>query len=104
MITNIQHFMDENGEVADLPLEAQGLLNFLAAIIVAASQAYDEPITFSEVTCPKVINGSPCSGDVEVWVYAENNEIGWECLECGNEGIISHWERTPWDKRNYTRH
>jgi len=33
MITNIRHFMDENGEVPDLPLEAKELLSFLTAII-----------------------------------------------------------------------
>ena len=104
MITNIQHFMDENGEVPDLPLEAKELLNFLTAIIEAATTEYDRPVTLSAVNCRKLIIGKPCSGEIEVWVYAEDNQIGWECLECGDEGVISNWEGTPWDKRNYTRH
>ena len=104
MTTNIQHFMDENGEVPDLPLEAKELLNFLAAIIEAATIEYERPVTLSEKTCRKIIKGVSCSGEIEVWVNADDNQIGWECLECGDEGIITHWEGTPWDKRNYTRH
>jgi len=104
MITNIQHFMDENGEVPDLPLEARELLNFLTAIIEAATVEYESPVTLSAVNCRKLIGGKPCSGEIEVWVYAEDNQIGWECLECGDEGVISHWEGTPWDRRDYTRH
>ncbi|MCK5355030.1 MAG: hypothetical protein KAJ63_07915 [Methyloprofundus sp.] len=104
MMMNIQHFMDENGEVPDLPLEAKELLNFLTAIIEAATIEYERPLTLSAITCQKVIKGNHCSGEIEVWVNADNNQIGWECLECGNDGVITHWEGTPWDKRNYTRH
>ena len=104
MITNIQHFMDESGEVPDLPSEAKELLNFLTAIIEAATTVYERPVALSAINCRKVIMGKPCSGEIEVWVYAEDNQIGWECLECGDGGVISNWEGTPWDKRNYTRH
>lgn len=104
MITNILHFIDENGESPDLPIEAKALLIFLAAIIEAATTNYERPVTLSAINCQKLINGETCSGEIEVWVYAENNQIGWECLECGDEGIISNWEGTPWDKRSYTRH
>ena len=104
MITNIEHFLDEKGQVPDMPLEAQELLRFPAAIIETASLGYDRPIILSDIPCRKTVGGTPCPGEIEVWVYAENNQIGWECLECGEEGIITHWEGTPWDKRNYTRH
>ena len=104
MITNIQHFLEEDGKVPDLPAEAQELLNFLTAIIEAATIAYDRPVTLSSVPCRNVVEGGLCSGEVEVWVDADNNQIGWECLECRDEGVISDWEGTPWDKRNYTLH
>jgi len=104
MITNICHFLDGNGEVPDLPIEAQRLLRFLSTIIEAATIAYDEPITVADVTCQNETDGETCAGLIEVWVDAENNEIGWECVECGEEGVVTHWERTRWDKRNYTCH
>ena len=104
LITNIQHFLDENGEVLNIPPEAQELLTFLSAIIEAASTEYDAPVAFADIKCRSVVNGKSCPGKIEVWVYTEDNRIGWECLECGEEGVISHWEGTQWDKRNYTRH
>jgi hypothetical protein len=104
MITDIRHFMDENGEVPELPLEAKELLNFLTAIIEAATIEYESPVTLSAVNCRKLIVGKSCSGEIEVWVYTEDNQIDWECLECGDEGVISHWEGTPRDRRDYTRH
>ena len=104
MVTNIRHFLNENGQVPDLPLEAQELVNFLSAIIEAATTNYDAPVAFADTRCRTIVNGKPCPGEIEVWVYAEDNQIGWECLECGDEGVISHWEGTLWDKRNYVRH
>ena len=104
IITNIRHFLDENGEVPNIPWEAQELLKFLSAIIGAATTNYDAPVAFADTQCRNVISGRPCPGEIEVWVFAEDNRIGWECLECGDEGIISQWEGTQWDKRNYTCH
>ncbi len=96
--------MDENGKIPDMPLEAQELVSFLSAIIEAASKEYGSPVVFADTKCRSMINGKSCTGDIEAWVYAEDNLIGWECLECGDEGVISHWEGTPWDKRIYTCH
>ncbi len=104
MITNIQHFMDENGEIPELTLEADILLQQFAAFIEAATVKYERPVTLSSTGCHKIYDGEFCDGDVEVWVYAETNQIGWECQECSEEGIITHWEGTPWDLRNYTLH
>ncbi len=104
MITNIQHFLDKNGEVPDMSLEAQELVSFLSAIIEAVSTKYDASAAFADTKCRTIVNGKSCAGEIEVWVYAEDNRIGWECLECGDEGVISDWEGTPWDKRNYTCH
>jgi len=103
-ITNIQHFLDENGEVPNISQEATELLIFLSAVIEAASSKYDSPVTFANTKCRNMTDGESCPGEIEVWVYAEDNTIGWECLECGEEGVVTHWEGTQWDKRNYTRH
>ena len=104
MITDIRHFLDDDGNVPDLSVEAMNLLGFLTAVIEQASEKYDAPISFLENGCRCVVEGESCPGEVEVWVFAEDNRIGWECLECGDEGIITNWEGTRWDKRSYTRH
>ena len=104
LITNIQHFLDENGNVPELNPEAIELLKFLTAIIEAASISYDRPVTFADTKCQTMINSEPCTGEIEVWVDPDSNIIGWECLECEEEGTISEWEGTQWDMRNYVLH
>ena len=104
MITNIRHFMDGDKPAKGLSPEAKELFDFLTAIIEAASMAYDQPISLSTAGCRKTINGRTCFGDLEVWVDFNSNHIGWECVECEDEGVITDWEGTPWDKRDFTRH
>ena len=104
MITNIRHFLDEDDEVPDLTPEAHELLDFLAGIVEAATIAYGLPVTFAEVQCRSVIDDERCDGDIEVWVDTDDNRIGWECLDCGEEGVISNWESTAWDRRDHVLH
>ena len=87
-----------------LTKEAKEQLTFLSAIIEEATRAYGQLKTVSIAGCRNKINDETCFGDIEVWVYPENNQIGWKCIKCGDDGVISHWEGTPWDKRSYTKH
>jgi hypothetical protein len=104
LIANIRHFLDENGDVHNLAPEAQELLSFLAKIIDTATINYGSPLSLCDVNCRIVSNGQSCPGEIGVWVYEENNHIGWECLHCKDEGVIIDWEKTPWDNRSYTHH
>ncbi len=55
MITNIQHFLDKNRNVANLPGEVLELLRFLSSVIKVASAVYDEPVPFSNTKSSIVI-------------------------------------------------
>lgn len=104
MVTNITHFLNEDGSIADLPKEAADLLDFLGQVVAAASSFYDLPVATAGEICRAEVRGKRCNGFIEVWLDADNNRIGWECLVCGNEGMISGWEGTFWDLRSYTKH
>lgn len=104
LIANIQHFLSESGEVPELNPESIELLKFLTAIIESASIAYERPVSFASVNCRTITDGKTCDGEIEVWVDPDSHIIGWECLECAEEGTISNWEGTQWDKRDYVRH
>ena len=104
MVTNIRHFLDESGEVPKLPHEAKELLSFLSAIVEAASLDHDQPMTLVGEICRAIIDGKKCKGEIEAWINTESNSIGWECLQCEEDGTISEWEDTAWDRRNYVRH
>lgn len=104
IITNLRHFLDEDDEIPELPPEAQELFSFLTGIVEAATLAFRAPVTFANVQCRTVTDDTPCDGDIEVWMDHDDNYIGWECLECGEEGSISDWEGTPWDRRDFVVH
>ena len=104
LITNIQHFLNENGEVPELNSETMELLKFLIEIIESASIAYERPISLASVNCRAVTYGEKCDGEIEVWIDPDSHIIGWECLECEEEGTISNWEKTQWDKRDLVQH
>jgi hypothetical protein len=72
LITNIMHFLEEDGSVAELNLESIELLAFLTAIIESASTAYERPASLASVNCRK------CDGEIEVWVCPDSHIIGWE--------------------------
>ena len=101
---NLRHFLDEDGNVVDVTPEARQLLDFLGDIVEIATITYGSAMILADTPCRMTINGKRCPGELEVWVYAEDNKIGWECQACGDEGIISGWEGTPWDRRDYVCH
>lgn len=72
MITNIRHFMNGDKVADDLPTEAKKLLNFLTAIIEAATEAYDQPMTVSTAGCRDVVDGYTCFGDMGVFYVCNN--------------------------------
>jgi hypothetical protein len=104
LISNLRHFLNEDDSVPDHNPEAQALLRFLTGIVEAATLAFREPISYADVQCRTVVNDEACDGDIEVWLDPDDNYLGWECLECGEEGSISDWEGTPWDRRDFVVH
>lgn len=103
-ITDLQHLLDEDGQIAPLSPEAKIYAKFLTEIIVSLSENYGLPLFFADTECVCIENGKLCRGEVEVWVYAEDHRIGWECVECAETGVISNWEGSRWDNRDNTIH
>jgi len=104
IVSDLQHFLDEDGGVARMTPEATLFTLFLTQVIESASENYTLPLFFADTECVQAVGKKLCRGEVEVWIYAESNRIGWECVECAATGVISNWEGTQWDKRDYTRH
>ena len=104
MVTNIQHFLDEDGKIPRLPPEAKELLLFLSTVIEVATMHDGQPLALAEIDCRTVSEGGDCEGQIEVWILYEDNSIGWECTECRDEGTITDWEGTQWDMRRRIIH
>ena len=94
-ISNITHFLDKNGDIAkDMHPEAKELASFLTFIIEATTDFEAETGFSTEINCIK----KGCKGIIRSTIlFEKNNEIFWQCPECGEEGTITEWEGTQWD-------
>ncbi len=94
-ITDIAHFLDENGEMITEPQQAAKMGEYFAAIIVMASEVEYPPE--HQVLCRRKPKRKPCLGKITGYISPETDEIVWECPKCGDWGAISHWQGTIWD-------
>lgn len=101
---NLLHYLDDDGLIDVDNINDPALAIFLSAIVESASANYRLPLTMADAECLGTHKNELCLGEVETWIYAENNDVGWECLRCGEIGAISNWEGSRWDRRDSTNH
>ena len=104
-ITDLTHFLGNGRLPRKLPSPALRLVEYLGKIVAAVTGAEpDDPLG---VQCRRRPARRPCRGKIEGYIVPESNAIYWECLVCGDNGLISNWENTIWDLREAderTRH
>jgi len=94
-ITKLEHYLDEDGEFpADLPGPARALATFFARIVESATA--DVATT---VPCRRRPGRKPCGGEILEVLDTERLEIDWHCPKCGDNGRLSGWAGTKWDRR-----
>ena len=96
-ITDITHFLDDNGEMIKEPPQARKLGEHLAAIIVMASYIESEYPEKYQARCRRRPNRKPCTGEILGYIDPETDEIFWKCPKCEDRGLISNWQGTIWD-------
>jgi len=96
-ITDISHFLDENGELISEPSQARKLGEFLAAIIVMASYPDPEYPHEYRVSCRRRPNRKLCQTDIAGWLDPETDDVVWICPICQDKGLIRNWRGTIWD-------
>ena len=93
-ITNIQHWLDENGEIAEeMHAEAKELSGFQVLIIDETTKAFPAFNYNTELRC----NMKGCQGSVVSVLPDRDSPLKWRCTACENFGIISGWQGTKWD-------
>ena len=93
-ISNMAHFLDENGNIAGvMPREGRVMASFLAMVIDASTTMMEEGVVDVEIRC----NRQGCQGAILAEICPCMKEIHWGCTECDNDGIISGWRGTKWD-------
>ena len=95
-ITNLQHYLDETGQIpANMLTEARKMASFLTALVesVTSHQEEAENGFHTGLTCPM----GRCSGLVSGHYHGFIAPITWKCPKCGSEGHISNWQNSDWD-------
>lgn len=95
-ISNMQHFLDESGNIPkQIPREARELASFFALVIDATTKISPSTLTSTEIRCFE----KGCGGMIKTVLRKKTEEIQWYCPVCENEGVISEWQGTKWDNR-----
>lgn len=102
-LTDIQQYLDDDGLI-DEDCRDPVTAIFLTDIVESASENPRLPLTEADSQCINSSDNELCLGEIEVWIYAESDYIGWECVKCGDAGAISNWQDTRWDRRDTTNH
>lgn len=96
-ISNVQHFLDKQGNIAkQMHKEARELANFLALIVDATTKTMPSTLTSTDIRCFK----KGCQGMIKSEILGKKDDIHWVCSKCQNEGEISEWQKTKWDNKS----
>jgi len=98
-ITNIQHFLDEDGNIAPIEGPARRIAEHFGEIIsCVTTPGKDEDA--HQCMCRRRPGHKKCEGIIEAYIDKASNEIFWQCPVCNDNGRISHWQGTQWNRRN----
>ena len=74
------------------------------SLIVRAATAGDVGVRWvSALTCRRRPARRACTGNIALTRVDIPPSIEWQCTACTDEGVISGWERTPFDLRPRSR-
>ena len=94
-ITDLRHFLDDDGSLADMPRPACRLTKYLGQIVKAVTTRKRNTLA-TGVRCRRRPGRRPCSGEIIAFIE-EQRAISWSCPACKDNGVISGWEGTIWD-------
>ena len=96
LIANLRHYLGDDLSIIDIPLPAAVLRDFLGSIVeIVTSRDPDDKRYSTPIQCRK-----NCGQNVIAY-YSPDDPliIKWFCTKCDDEGLLSGWEGTNWDKR-----
>ncbi len=96
-VSDLRHFLDLPD---DVPGPARRMAERLTSIVRAATAADAGAEWNSALECDRRPGRRPCAGHLAVIRTDIPASISWRCTTCGDEGVISGWERTPYDLRS----
>ena len=102
-VTNMLHSLDKNGDFAREAGPGRRIAAYMGSIVEAVtSRPPDEDDWVTGIQCRRRPGHVRCSAPI-IAGFADNDPttITWQCPACGDEGYISGWQETLWDKRRF---
>jgi hypothetical protein len=96
LVTDLHHFLDLP---PDTPGPACRLAEHLSNIVRAATAGDAGTAWESALPCRRRPANRRCPGQMIVLRTEPQTPIRWKCSVCGDEGVISNWEQSPFDLR-----
>ncbi len=97
-VTDITHYLDEDGEIAPPSGPARTLASFLVLLIEAATDPGAADSLNTGIRC----RAKDCQGIVRTLLPKGGDEISWLCPTCGQNGVIRNWQNTKWNQLERT--
>ena len=92
-VTDIQHFLDDAGELKEMPALVRRRASFLVSIIDAVTRVYPTVGHDAGVRCRK----RGCRAQIHASLQSPDGKVTWWCPICEQYGLISNWQGTQWD-------
>jgi hypothetical protein len=96
LVSDLRHFL---GMPEDAPGPAQRMAEHLSSVVRAATARPTSSAWVSALPCRRRPGHRPCPGHIAVSRPDVPARIEWGCTSCGDEGVISGWEGSPYDLR-----
>lgn len=99
-VSNILHYLNEDGEFAVKSGPARRIAEHTCAIVKAVTSRPAGADWTTDVPCRRRPGRKPCIGPI-IASYAKDDPatIVWGCPVCEDEGCIRGWQETRWDRR-----
>jgi hypothetical protein len=99
-ITDIRHFLREDGSITDYPRPAARIAKYFCSIIEAVtSRDVDEVDWVTNIRCRRRPGHKRCNGDIVAYFDEDDPEtISWFCPFCEDNGYIHGWKGTICDR------
>lgn len=97
-VTDLHHYIDLP---EDTPGPARRLAEHLANIVRAATAGDAATGWETALRCRRRPANRPCPGRMIVLRTHTEHPIQWQCSVCGDQGVISNWENSPFDLRRH---
>ena len=106
-VTNMQHYLNDEGLlIQNIPKPAYNIATYLGKIIEAVTSRRSANENYStKVECRRRPGHKKCIGEIVAFIDKEDGQrIRWFCPFCEDNGYISGWQGTRWDRGKIIYH